>query len=75
MSAKNGRFTKSPTIEFDFPTPNAILKYLTLLIVLLPWIYLTIFKFDAVSIFENAFEKLFGSNNCSCQTPSKNSEY
>ena len=75
MRGKNGRFIKNQKIEFDFPTPYAVLKYISLFIVFLPWIYLAIFKFDAISIFENAFIKLFGPNNCSCPTPSQNNDY
>lgn len=75
MRGKNGRFTKNPKIEFDFPTPYAMLKYLALFFVFLPWIYLMIFKFDIFAIFEQFFVKLFGPNNCSCQTPSQENDY
>ena len=51
--AKNGRFIKNPNIQFDFPEPYAILKYIILLVVFLPWIYLSFYKLDALSTFEN----------------------
>ena len=75
MRGKNGRFIKNPTIEFAFPTPYAIIKYFTLFFVFLPWIYLMIFKFDIITIFENAFVRLFGPYNFSCKTPSQDSDY
>ena len=75
MRGKNGRFTKNPTVEIDIPTPNAILKYIILFIVFLPWIYLSIFKFDAIANLENVFAKLFGPKECICPTQSQKSEY
>ena len=72
MRGKNGRFIKSiknPSIEINFPTPQSLLKYFILLIIFLPWIYLSFFKFDLTSILENAFGKLFGPNDCSCPSP------
>ena len=71
--AKNGRFIKNPNIQFDFPEPYAILKYIILLVVFLPWIYFSFYKFDALSTFENFLNRLFGPNECTC--PNSNKPY
>ena len=66
---KNGRFIKHPNIEFNLPTPYGIFKYSILLFIFLPWIYLSIFKFNIISTLENAFDSLFGPRDCSCPSP------
>ena len=73
LQGKNGRFVKTNNIEFNLPTPYSIIKYSILLFVLLPWIYLTIFKFNIISVLENSFETLFGPHECSC--PNQQKEY
>lgn len=65
---KNGRFIKNPNIEINLPTPYGLFKYSLILLIFLPWIYLTIFKFDILSVFETAFSGLFGQR-CECPSP------
>ena len=40
----HGRFSKTDTIEFPLPSISFIAKYFLLLIILLPWIYLAIYR-------------------------------
>lgn len=70
---KNGRFIKNPNIKFDLPTPYGIFKFSLLLVIFLPWIYLTVFKFDIFSALEKTFDLLFGPTQCSC--PSQKTPY
>ena len=62
-------FMKNTNIEITLPTPYSILKYSILLIVLLPWVYLSFFKYDIISIFQNAFDSLFDFNQFTCPNP------
>ena len=70
---KNGRFVKTNNIEFNLPTPYSIIKYSILLFVFFPWIYLTIYKFNIISFFENSFETLFAPHEYTC--PNQQKEY
>ena len=56
---KNGRFKKNPKFEIEFPPPKSIVKYIFILIILFPWIYLMIFKYDIVHMLEIGLSKLF----------------
>ena len=69
--AKNGRFMKESNIEIALPAPYSLFKYSILFIVLLPWVYLSLFKFDIISIFQDSSESLFNSNRCTCPNPKK----
>ena len=51
---KNGRFQKKSSIEFAFPSLSTLIKYLILLFVFTPLVYL-IFKFDGLNFFELCF--------------------
>ena len=64
---KNGRFQKSPKFEIEFPSPKSIIKNLFILIILLPWIYLMIFKYDVVHMLEIGLSKLFDLELQECQ--------
>lgn len=59
---KNGRFIRNPNIEINLQTPHGLIKYSILMFILLPWIYLSNFKFNIVSVFENVFNSLLGPN-------------
>ena len=71
---KNGRFIRNPNIEINLPTPYGLIKYSILIFVLLPWLYLSIFKFNIVAVLENALNSLFGPSECPCQNK-KNEDY
>ena len=64
---KNGRFKKNPKFEIEFPPPKSIIKYIFILIILLPWIYLMIFKYDIVHMLEIGLSKLFDLEMQECQ--------
>ena len=64
---KNGRFKKNPKLEIEFPSPKSIFKYLFILIILLPWIYLMIFKYDITHLLEIDLSKLFDLEMQECQ--------
>ena len=40
----NGRFIKKNTIEFLIPSLSFLIKYFSILFILLPWIYFAIYK-------------------------------
>ena len=48
----NGRFIKKNTIEFSIPSPVFLVKYFSILFILLFWIYLAIYKLNIGKIFE-----------------------
>ena len=56
---KNGRFQKKSSIEFVFPSLATLIKYLILILVLTPWIYL-IFKFDGLYFLGIILSTMFG---------------
>ena len=60
----HGRFSKNKSIQFDIPAFSVILKYTILFVVLSPWIYTIIYKFDLVSIIETSFDLIFGPKQC-----------
>ena len=64
---KNGRFKKNPKFEIEFPSPKSIIKYLFILIIFLPWIYLMIFKYDIAHMLEIGLSKLFDLEMQECQ--------
>ena len=55
----HGKFSKTDTIGFPF-----IAKYFLLLIILLPWIYLAIYRLNIGQLSEEMFYYLFGPNSC-----------
>ena len=57
----NGRFIKKNTIELPIPSLSFLIKYFSLLFILLPWIYLAIYKINIGKIFEKALFYLFGA--------------
>lgn len=66
---KNGRFKKNPKLEIEFPSVKSIIKYLFIFIVLLPWVYLMIFKYDIMQFIEENLSFIFGSKECECPKP------
>ena len=68
----HGRFSKNNTIEFSLPSFSFIVKYFLLLIVLLPWIHLVIYKINIGKLIEELLFTLFGPDSCdgpdSCET-------
>ncbi len=56
----NGRFIKKNTIEFSIPSPVFLVKYFSLLFILLPWIYLAIYKLNIWKVCEETLFFLFG---------------
>ena len=64
---KNGRFKKNPKFEIEFPSPKSIIKYIFILIILLPLIYLMIVKYDIIHMIEISLSKLFDLEMQECQ--------
>ena len=64
---KNGRFLGTKKIEIAIPSLSSFLKYFLLVIVFLPWAYLSITKLDLISFTKNALTSLFGPINCDCE--------
>ena len=56
---KNGRFLSNKKIEIDIPSVSSFLKYLILLFIFLPWAYLSVSKFDLISLAKKALTFLF----------------
>ena len=63
---KNGRFKKNPKLEIEFPSVKSLIKYLFIFIVLLPLIYLMVFRYDIMQIIEENLSLIFGSKECVC---------
>ena len=66
---KNGRFKKNPKLEIEFPSVKSLIKYLFIFIVLLPLIYLMVFRYDIMQIIEENLSLIFGSEECVCPKP------
>ena len=64
---KNGRFLGTKKNETTIPSLSSFLKYFLLLIVFLPWAYLSITKLDLISFTKNALTSLFGPIKCDCE--------
>ena len=60
----HGRFTKTDIVEFPLPSISFIAKYCLLLIILLPWIYLAIYRLNIGKLSEEMFNYVFGPNYC-----------
>ena len=63
---KNGRFKKNTKFEIEVPSPISMIKYLFMLIVFLPWIYLMVFKYDIMQFIEDKLSSIFGEKECEC---------
>ena len=72
---KNGRFLGTKKIEIAIPFLASFLKYFILLLVFMPWAYLSITKLDLISLTKNALTSLFGPINCDCECPTQNNPY
>ena len=74
---KNGRFLGTKKIEFSIPSVASFLKYLFLMLIFLPWAYLSVSKLDLISVTKKALNSLFGPINCECDCdcPSPKSPY
>ena len=64
---KNGRFLGTKKIEIAVPSLASFLKYFFLVLVFLPWAYLSVSKLDLISLIKNALTSLFGPINCDCE--------
>ena len=62
---KSGRFKMNP--KFEILSHKSIIKYIFILIILLPWIYLMIFKYDIAHMLEIGLSKLFDLEMQECQ--------
>lgn len=60
----HGRFSKRDTVEFPIPSISFIAKYLFLLVILLIWLYLAIYRLNIGKLSEDIFFYLFGPNSC-----------
>ena len=60
----HGRFSKNDTVEFPLPSISFIAKYFLLLTILLPWIYLAIYRLNIGKLSEEMFYYLFSPNSC-----------
>ena len=56
----NNRFIKKNIVESLIPSLSFLIKYLSILFILLPWIYLAMYKINIGKIFEKALFYLFG---------------
>ena len=48
----NGRFIGKNNYEFSILSPAILVKYFSLLFILLPWIYLPIYKLNIGKVFD-----------------------
>ena len=55
-----GRFIRNNSIEFQLPSISFIIKYFSILILLLPWIYTAKYKLNIGKIIEGWLFFLFG---------------
>ena len=61
---------KTQNIEISILSFTSLMKYLFLIILLSPWIYMIFFKFEAVSMLEASMEAIFGpGKEYECQNP------
>ena len=56
-------------IEISIPSVSSFLKYLILVFIFLPWAYLSVSKFDLISLTKKSLSFLFGPINCECECP------
>ena len=60
----HGRFSKNDTVEFPLPSISFFTKYFLLLILLLPWIYLVLYRLNIGKLPEEMFYYLLWPNSC-----------
>ena len=60
----HSRFSKNDIVEFPLPSISFFAKYFLLLIILLPWVYLGIYRLNIEKLSEEMFYYLFGPNSC-----------
>ena len=61
MRDKNGRYIKKEqNIIIVMPSISNLLKYLIIIFIFTPWLYIFIYKFDLLSILEEDLRYLFG---------------
>ena len=74
---KNGRFLRAKKIEISIPSLTSFLKYLFLLVIFLPWLYLSITKLYLIEVFKKCLTTLFGPINCEydCENQSSKNPY
>ena len=60
----HGRFSKNNSIEFSLPPFPFIVKYILLMIILLLWIHLIIYKINIGKLIEDPLSTLFGPVSC-----------
>ena len=74
---KNGRFLTNKKIEIIIPSIGTFLKYFIMMLIFLPWVYLSISKLDLISVIQKALTSLFGPIDCECdcECPSQKTPY
>ena len=74
---KNGRFLSNKKIEIAIPSVASLLKYFILMLIFLPWAYLSVSKLDLISVAKNTMTSFFGPINCDCEcdSPSQKNPY
>ncbi len=74
---KNGRFLSNKKIEITIPSIGTFLKYLIMMLIFLPWVYLSISKLDLISLIQKTLASLFGPIDCECdcECPSQKNPY
>ena len=74
---KNGRFLSNKKIEITIPSIGTFLKYSIMILIFLPWVYLSISKLDLISVIQKALASLFGPIDCECdcECPSQKNPY
>ena len=74
---KNGRFLSNKTKEITIPSIGNFLKYFIMMLIILPWVYLSISKLDPISVIQKALASLFGPIDCECdcESPSPKNPY
>ena len=74
---KNGRFLSNRKIEIIIPSIGTFLKYFIIMLIFLPWVYLSISKLYLISVIQKEFASLFGPIDCEydCECPSRKIPY
>ena len=72
MRDKYGRYIKKQNIVFDIPSLSSLIRYLILIFIFAPWVYIFIYKFEITVVIEEALSFLFGpriiNKNSDCKS-------
>ena len=66
MRGKSGRFISQKSLEIQIPSFSLLLKYVSLFFIILPWIYIMVYKYEIGSIFEEKLSIIFGPSSFDC---------